>query len=136
MNDGRQTPPSPEAWKIRFLANGTPGTWFYTDDAAVTKEWLRAHCDDVEVIPCAVCMTVPFSGNTILMSSAPHWPECSICTTYCRNEPGTEKISMMQNVFVKSTKPPAGYRHPGKIQTHTIIRLFYVDPDFLALIPL
>ncbi|EIG5754410.1 TPA: hypothetical protein M2H20_003707 [Escherichia coli] len=51
MNDGRQTPPSPEAWKIRFLANGTPGTWFYTDDAAVTKEWLRAHCDDVEVIP-------------------------------------------------------------------------------------
>ncbi|EPB2106916.1 hypothetical protein ACRCAC_004356, partial [Escherichia coli] len=24
---------------------------FYTDDAAVTKEWLRAHCDDVEVIP-------------------------------------------------------------------------------------
>ncbi|EOK8244949.1 hypothetical protein NL167_RS27000, partial [Escherichia coli] len=51
MNDGRQTPPSPEAWKIRFLADGTPGTWFYTDDAAVTKEWLRAHCDDVEVIP-------------------------------------------------------------------------------------
>ncbi|EJH5290359.1 hypothetical protein NOR82_005714 [Escherichia coli] len=51
MNDGRQTPPPPEAWKIRFLANGTPGTWFYTDDAAVTKECLRTHCDDVEVIP-------------------------------------------------------------------------------------
>ncbi|UIV26851.1 hypothetical protein H6S15_25120 (plasmid) [Escherichia coli] len=53
MNDGRQTPPSPEAWKIGFWRTVHPDTWFYTDDAAVTKEWLRAHCDDVEVIPCA-----------------------------------------------------------------------------------
>lgn len=51
MNDGRQTPPPPEAWKIRFLANGTPGTWFYTDDASVTKEWGREYCDNVEVFP-------------------------------------------------------------------------------------
>jgi hypothetical protein len=85
---------------------------------------------------CAICMMVPFSGGAILMSSAPHGTECSICTTYCRNEPGTEKIFMTQNVFVKFTKPPAVSRHSAKIQTHKIIRLFYVDTDFLALIPL
>ncbi|HBD4129804.1 TPA: hypothetical protein KJG35_005232 [Escherichia coli] len=36
---------------MRFLANGTSGTWFYTDDITVTDAWLRAHPDDVEVIP-------------------------------------------------------------------------------------
>ncbi|EAR5616111.1 hypothetical protein GSG61_24015 [Escherichia coli] len=48
MKDDRQTLPVPDAWKICFLA---PGTLFYTDDAAVTKERLRAHCDDVDLIP-------------------------------------------------------------------------------------
>ncbi|EHL2922161.1 hypothetical protein KDH05_003532 [Escherichia coli] len=66
MNDGRQTPPPPEAWKIRFLANGTPGTWFYTDDAAVTKEWLRAHCDDVEVIPLCRMNRPGFPGECFI----------------------------------------------------------------------
>ncbi|HIH9188144.1 TPA: hypothetical protein ACYUX7_005071 [Escherichia coli] len=34
-----------------FLANGMPDTWFYTDDASVTKEWGREYCDNVEVFP-------------------------------------------------------------------------------------
>ncbi|ELA3885220.1 hypothetical protein RFP03_005241, partial [Escherichia coli] len=50
MKDNNTTA-TPEAWKMRFLANGTSGTWFYTDDIAVTDAWLRAHPDDVEVIP-------------------------------------------------------------------------------------
>lgn len=50
MKDNNTTS-TPEAWKMRFLANGTSGTWFYTDDIAVTDAWLRAHPDDVEVIP-------------------------------------------------------------------------------------
>ncbi len=35
MKDNNTTA-TPEAWKMRFLANGTSGTWFYTDDIAVT----------------------------------------------------------------------------------------------------
>ncbi|XJF89616.1 hypothetical protein AB2F40_18860 [Escherichia coli] len=31
MKDNSTTA-TPEAWKMRFLANGTSGTWFYTDD--------------------------------------------------------------------------------------------------------
>ncbi|EFH2506612.1 hypothetical protein M2N88_004792, partial [Escherichia coli] len=50
MKDNNTTA-TPEAWKMRFLANGTSGTWFYTDDITVTDAWLRAHPDDVEVIP-------------------------------------------------------------------------------------
>lgn len=50
MKDNSTTA-TPEAWKMRFLANGTSGTWFYTDDITVTDAWLRAHPDDVEVIP-------------------------------------------------------------------------------------
>ena len=50
MKDNNTTA-TPETWKMRFLANGTSGTWFYTDDIAVTDAWLRAHPDDVEVIP-------------------------------------------------------------------------------------
>lgn len=50
MKDNNTTA-TPEAWKMRFLANGTSGTWFYTEDIAVTDAWLRAHPDDVEVIP-------------------------------------------------------------------------------------
>lgn len=30
MKDNNTTA-TPEAWKMRFLANGTSGTWFYTD---------------------------------------------------------------------------------------------------------
>lgn len=50
MKDNNTTA-TPEARKMRFLANGTSGTWFYTDDIAVTDARLRAHPDDVEVIP-------------------------------------------------------------------------------------
>ena len=50
MKDNSTTA-TPEAWKMRFLANGTSSTWFYTDDITVTDAWLRAHPDDVEVIP-------------------------------------------------------------------------------------
>ncbi|WP_251131782.1 hypothetical protein, partial [Escherichia coli] len=41
----------PDVWNICFLANGMPDTWFYTDDASVTKEWGREYCDNVEVFP-------------------------------------------------------------------------------------
>ena len=48
MKDNSTTA-TPEAWKMRFLANGTSGTWFYTDDITVTDAWLRAHPDDEEL---------------------------------------------------------------------------------------
>lgn len=78
MKDNNTTA-TPEAWKMRFLANGTSGTWFYTDDIAVTDAWLRAHPDDVEVIP--LCRIPPrqHSHNNILKNSAQPWPGCSIC---------------------------------------------------------
>lgn len=41
MKDNNTTA-TPEAWKMRFLANGTSGTWFYTEDIAVTDAASRA----------------------------------------------------------------------------------------------
>lgn len=41
MKDNSTTA-TPEAWKMRFLANGTSGTWFYTDDITVTDAASRA----------------------------------------------------------------------------------------------
>ena len=53
MKDNNTTA-TPEAWKMRFLANGTSGTWFYTEDIAVTDAWLRAHPDDIEELRAAL----------------------------------------------------------------------------------
>ncbi|STH42661.1 Uncharacterised protein [Escherichia coli] len=49
MADRRLRPP--RHGKSGFWRTVHPAHGFTTDDAAVTKEWLRAHCDDVEVIP-------------------------------------------------------------------------------------
>ncbi|HFU8172266.1 TPA: hypothetical protein ACH9WG_004701 [Escherichia coli] len=43
MKDNNTTA-TPEAWKMRFLANGTSGTWFYTDDIAVTDRTGLPRC--------------------------------------------------------------------------------------------
>ena len=70
MKDNNTTA-TPETWKMRFLSNGTSGTWFYTDDIAVTDAWLRAHPDDVEVIPlCRIKFLVKNKGEQIDKLSA------------------------------------------------------------------
>ncbi|BDY97287.1 hypothetical protein MUTS15_59440 [Escherichia coli] len=78
MKDNSTTA-TPEAWKMRFLANGTSGTWFYTDDITVTDAWLRAHPDDVEVILSAGYHPVSIPMNNILKNSVQPWPGCCIC---------------------------------------------------------
>lgn len=78
MKDNSTTA-TPEAWKMRFLANGTSGTWFYTDDITVTDAWLRAHRMMWRLSLSAGYHPVSIPMNNILKNSVQPWPGCCIC---------------------------------------------------------
>ena len=64
MNDDRRLR-YPMYGTFAFWLTACPDTWFYTDDASVTKEWGREYCDNVEVFLCYMHDGPVFRGRYI-----------------------------------------------------------------------